>query len=111
MPGRGAEIGVVTDELVERRARGARLALAELRLREPEHEIGIVLVEPRERLAVLGDGLVVALPAHQLFRVTLAARHVVRDAYLALVTAQIPLGIHGPAQAADRKSTRLNSSH
>src|ERR1700731_5075415 len=100
MPCRRAKIRVALDQLIERATRCGCVALAELRLRESQHEIGVMLIESRKRLAVLTDGLVVALVAHEFLRVALAARDVAGNTRLALVTAQIPAGIHRFTQAA-----------
>src|SRR5256886_7183704 len=95
-----SKIRVVPDELIERGARRGCVALAELRLRESEHEIGVVLIQSGECLAVLTDRLLVALMAHEFLRVALPARDVAGDTRLVLVTAQLPARIHGLAQAA-----------
>src|SRR3984893_17146251 len=100
MPCRRAKIRVALDQLIERGARCGCVALAELRLRESQREIGVMLIQSRKRLAVLTDGLVVALVAHEVLRVGLAARRVAGDTRLALVAAQIPAWIHRFAQAA-----------
>src|SRR4029077_17810939 len=87
MSGRGAELGIQPDELIERGTGRARIPLAELRLRQSEHEVRVVFVQPAEGLPVLGDGLIVALVAHQFLRVALAAGDVASDAGLVLVAA------------------------
>src|ERR1700741_2516741 len=100
MPVGRAEVGVLPDELIERGARGARVALGELRPRKAEHEIGVVLVESLERLGVLGDRLVVALVTGEPLGVALAARDIAGDARLVLVTAQVRTRVHRAAQTA-----------
>ena len=100
MPCRRAKIRVALDEFIERGARSGCVALAKLRLRESLHEIGVMFIQSGERLAVLTDGLVVALVAHEFLRVALAARDVAGDTRLVLVAAQVGAGIHRLAQAA-----------
>src|SRR6202035_5893844 len=100
MPCRRAKIRVVPDEFIERGARSGCVALAKLRLRESLHEIGVMFIQSRKRLAVLTDGLVVALVAHEFLRVALAARDVAADTRLILVTAQVGAFSHGFGQTA-----------
>src|SRR5215471_21742660 len=100
MSHRGAEVGIEPDELIECRARPRGVSLAELRVSESQHEVGIVLVEPGERFTILADGLIVTPMTHQLLGVALTARDVAGDARLALVASQIGARIHRLAQAA-----------
>ena len=53
-----------------------RTALGKLRARKPEHEVGIVLIEPAQNLSVHRNRLIVAAVPHELFRIALAARDV-----------------------------------
>ena len=71
-----------------------RIAFAELGLGQAQHQIGIVLVKAGERLAVLGDRLVVAPVAREFLGVALATGHVAGHAGFALVAAQVGAGIH-----------------
>jgi len=56
---RRAEIRVQPNELIQRGARCDGVAFCKLRLRDSQHEIGVVFVKARERLTILGDGFVV----------------------------------------------------
>lgn len=94
MSHRRAEVGVETNQLIEGSAGGGGIALAELRLGEPQHQVGIVLVQPAETLAILSDGLIEAPMSRELLGVALATRDVASDARLAFVAAQIGSGVH-----------------
>src|SRR5262249_6001437 len=94
MSHRRAEVRIETDELIERDACSGGITLGKLRLRESEHEVGIVLVEAGKCLAVLTDGVIEAPMPHQLLGVALSTGDVARNTRLAFVAAQVRTGIN-----------------
>ena len=97
---RRAEVGIQANQIIQGGPGGRRIALGKLRLGDPQHEVGIVLVQTGERRAVLGNGFLITAVARQLVRVALTAGDVTSDTGLVLITAQVRLGIHGLFEAA-----------
>ena len=107
----GTEVRIRGDQFIQCLSRAARIASGELRARQTEHHVRVVSIEPGQRGAICGDGLVILTGIEKLLSKLALRVDAVGEPRSFLRFAQIPCGIDGLAHGGRRASRSTSPEH